>query len=128
MSDPHYIHFGPTLHLLSHQPLVVKTSNFIGYQSLRKFKVSKISFVWLPWQLFNDIVLFRIIVETYLKKQLIFKYFQKPQISSCQNKSLFGDSSILVLFIKVIYKWMRVPDFWEGEWKIGLNLEKFLFP
>ena len=32
-----------------------------------------------------------------------------------KNKTLCDDSSILLLFIKVILKWVGVLDFWEGQ-------------
>ena len=49
------------------------------------------------------------------EKQLIFKCFQTPQISSCQNKTLHTDGFILVRFRKVIFKWVKVPNFWKGQ-------------
>ena len=36
-------------------------------QGLRKHKVCKKSFVWLPWQLFDNMVLLLIIVKTSMK-------------------------------------------------------------
>ena len=40
------------------------------------------------------------------------------------TKNLCNHSSIRVLFKKVIYKWMEVPDFWEGpSGKIRLNVK-----
>ena len=38
-------------------------------QGLRKDKVCKKSFVWLPWQLFDNMVLFAIIVKTSMKNR-----------------------------------------------------------
>ena len=35
--------------------------------------------------------------QNVYEKQVIFKGFQKPHISRCQNKTLCHDSSILVL-------------------------------
>ena len=49
------------------------------------------------------------------EKQVNFKCSQKPQIRRCYNKILCNDSCILVLFKKVILKWVGVPDFWEGQ-------------
>ena len=78
--------------------------------------VSNKSFVWLPWQLFNDMVLFANNCQNVYEKRIIFKCFQKPQILRCQNKALFNDSSILVFSKKkVILKWVETPDFWEGQ-------------
>ena len=85
------------------------------FQGPRKSTVSRKSFVWLPWQLFDNMVFFPNNCQNVYEKQVIFKCFQKPQISRCQNKTLPDDSSILLLFIKVILKWVGVPDFWEGH-------------
>ena len=85
------------------------------------FKVSenerlvKKSFVWLPWQLFDYLVLFSNNCQNVYEKLVISKCFQKQQISSCQNKNFCNDSSILVLFKKVIFKWVGVPHLWEGQ-------------
>ena len=38
------------------------------------------------------------------------------------NKTWCNDSSILVLFKRVILKWVGVPDFWEGQ------VKKWSFP
>ena len=84
-------------------------------QGLKKTKVSKKSFVWLPWQLFDNMVLFAKNCQNVYEKQVIFKCFQKPQILRCQNKTLCKDSSILVLFKKVTFGWVGMPDFWEGQ-------------
>ena len=63
-----------------------------------------------------------------MSEKLIFKCFQKPQISTCLNKTLCDDISILVLFRKVLLKWVGVPDFLEGAGgKIRLNVEKLSF-
>ena len=83
------------------------------FQGLRKSKVSRKSFVWLPWQLFDNIVFFA------NEKQAIFKGFQKPQISMCQNKTLYNDSSIRLLFKKVILKWVGMTDFCEEQVENG---------
>ena len=52
-------------------------------QGLRKCKVCKKSFVWLPWQLFDDMVLFANNCHNDYEKQVIFKCSQKPQIRRC---------------------------------------------
>ena len=44
------------------------------------------------------------------KELLIFKSFQKAKISSCQKKPC-DNSSVLLLFRKVICKWEGVPGF-----------------
>ena len=59
------------------------------------------SLVWLLWQLLKDI------------KQLMFKYLEKPQTSSGQNKTLFADIFILILFRKVVLKLVRVTNVWD---------------
>ena len=46
---------------------------------------------------------------------------QKPQITRCYNNTSWNDSPILVLFKKVILKWVGMPYFWEGQ------VEKWLF-
>ena len=51
------------------------------------------------------------------EKQVVFKCSQKPQITRCYNNILCNASSILVLFRKVILKWVGAPHFWEGRWK-----------
>ena len=84
-------------------------------QIFRNFKFHKESFVWLPWQLLKDIEFFLKNCRYISEKQLSFKYFQKPQISSSENKTLFADISILVLFSKVVLKWMRASDVWEEQ-------------
>ena len=43
------------------------------------------------------------------------------------KKPLCDDSSILVLFKKVIYKLVGVPNFWEGQVEKGLNVESVHF-
>ena len=58
------------------------------------------------------------------EKRLIFKCFKKSQISSCQNKTLSDDSSILVLFKEVIFKFVGVPDSWEGQVEIRAKCRK----
>ena len=73
-------------------------------QGLRKYKVCKKSFVWLLWQLFDNMVLFANNCQNDYEKQVIFKCSQKPQIRRCHNNTLCNDSSILVLFEKVILK------------------------
>ena len=53
------------------------------------FKVSgntrfvKKSFVWLPWQLFDNMVLFANNCQNKYEKQVFFKCCQKPQIKRC---------------------------------------------
>ena len=42
------------------------------------------------------------------------------------NKILCNNSSILVLFKKVIFKWMGVPDFWEGQMKNRAKCKKMI--
>ena len=39
------------------------------FQGLTESKVSRKSFVWLPWQLFDNMVLSLIIVEMFMKKR-----------------------------------------------------------
>ena len=52
----------------------------------------------------------------YLKTTNFQTLLEKTKISDCQNKTLCDDdSSILVLVKNVIYKWVAVPDFWEGQ-------------
>ena len=63
----------------------------------------------------QSLALFSNICQSVYEKQLIFTCFQKPQTSSCQNKTLCDDSSIILIFRKVIYKWVGVPDFREGQ-------------
>ena len=52
-------------------------------QGLRKHKVCKKSFVWLSWQLFDNMVLFTNNCQKEHEKQVIFKCSQKPQIRRC---------------------------------------------
>ena len=52
-------------------------------QSLRKHKVCKKPFVWLPWQLFDNMVLFANNCQNEYEKQVFFKCSQKPQIKRC---------------------------------------------
>ena len=52
-------------------------------QGLRKHEVCKKSFAWLPWQLFDNIVLFATNCQNEYEKQVFFKCFQKPQIRRC---------------------------------------------
>ena len=52
-------------------------------QGLRKCKICKKSFVWLPWQLFDNMVLFANNCQNDYEKQVIFKCSQKPQIRRC---------------------------------------------
>ena len=105
--------------LLSQQHLVVQTSNFASIrdtlQGLRKYKVYKKSFVWLLWQLFDNMVLFANNCQNDYEKQVIFECSQKPQIRKCYNNTLCNDSSIVVLFKQVILKWVGVPHAWEGQ-------------
>ena len=55
-------------------------------------------------------------------------WIQKP-ISSCKNKALCGDSSILVHFKKGIYKCVRVPDFGRDKRKNKAKCGKMpIFP
>ena len=92
---------------LSHQPkckILYKRKILQGirdtFQGLRKSKVSRKSFVWLSWQLFDNMVLFTNNCQNVYENEVIFKCFQKPQISKCQNETLCNDSSILLLFKK----------------------------
>ena len=64
--------------------------------------VENLLYGWLPWQLFDNMVFFANNCQNVYEKQVIFKYFQKPQISRCQNKTLCNDSSIPVLFKTII--------------------------
>ena len=50
-------------------------------------------------------------IVTVSEKQLVFKCLQKPQISSCQNETLYNDNSVLGCCRKAIFRWARVPDF-----------------
>ena len=52
-------------------------------QGLRKRKVCKKSFVWLPWQLFDNMVPFANNCQNENEKQVFFKCSQKPQIRRC---------------------------------------------
>ena len=52
-------------------------------QGLRKHKVCKKSFVWLPWQLFDNMVLFANNCQNEYERQVFFKCSQKPQIRRC---------------------------------------------
>ena len=100
-------------------PLLYKRQAFGGIrdapQDLRKLKVAKKSLVWLPLQLFNEIVLFPNNCQNVYEKHILFKCFQKPQMSRCRNKTLCDDSSIHALFRKAIYKLVGVPDVWKGQ-------------
>ena len=49
------------------------------------------------------------------EKQVILKCFQKPQIGNCYFETFCNDNSILVLFRKVILKWVGVPNFWKAQ-------------
>ena len=73
------------------------------------------SFVWLPWQLFDNMVRFDSNYQNDYEKQVIFKRSQKPQIGRCLNNILCDDSSILVLFKTVVLKRVGMPHFWEGQ-------------
>ena len=42
------------------------------------------------------------------------------------NKTLCNDSSILVLFKKVILKRVEVPDFWDGQVENKVNYRKMV--
>ena len=66
--------------------------------------------------------------QNVCERQVIFKCFQKPEISRCQYKTLCNDSSILVLFKKVILMWVGVPDLRGTGGKTGLNVENIHFP
>ena len=94
-------------------------------QGLRKDKVCKKSFVWLPWQLFENMVLFANNCQNESEKQVFFKCCQTPKIGRCYNKTLCDDSSILVLFKKVILKWVGVPVFWD-RWKNRAKCRKMV--
>ena len=72
--------------------------------------------------MFNNMVLLANNCQNVYENRVIFKFFKKPQISSCQNKTLFNDSSILVLVKKAVLKWMGVSVFWVGQ------VEKCDFP
>ena len=52
-------------------------------QGLRKHKVCKKSFAWLPWQLFDNMVLFANNCQNDYEKQVFFKCSQKLQITRC---------------------------------------------
>ena len=60
-------------------------------------------------------VLFTNNSQNEYKKQVFFKCIQKPQIRKCYNKTLCDDSSVLLIFKKVILMWVGVPGFWEGQ-------------
>ena len=60
-------------------------------------------------------VLFANNCQNDYEKQVIFECSQKPQIKRCYNNTLCNDSSIVVLFKKVILKWVGVPHVWEGQ-------------
>ena len=47
-------------------------------QDLRKYKACKKYFVWLPWQLFDNMVLFANNCQNDYEKQVMFKCSQKP--------------------------------------------------
>ena len=50
------------------------------------------------------------------------------KLEGVKTKFLCDDSSVLVLFKKVILKWVGVPGFLGGTGgKIGLNVEKWSF-
>ena len=67
--------------------------------------------------------------QNVYEKQVIFKCFQNPRILRCQNKTLCNESYILVLFKKVILKWVGVPDFWDRQVKNRTKYRKMVvFP
>ena len=92
-------YFGPTLHSKkgggSSGPLPYYLINTWLYkrqilqgirdtlQGLRKYKVCKKYFVWLPWQLFDNMMLFAKNYQNDYEKLVIFKCSQKPQIRRC---------------------------------------------
>ena len=47
------------------------------------------------------------------------RYFSRAprnhKLEGVKNKTLCDDSSILVVFKKVILTWVEAPDFWEGQ-------------
>ena len=49
-------------------------------QGLRKYKVCTKSSVWLPWKLFDNLVLFANNCQNDYEKQVIFECSQTPQI------------------------------------------------
>ena len=92
-------YFGPTLYInggggVIWTPLyyLINTSLYkpqilqgIRYtlQDLRKYKVCKKSFVWLPWKLFDNMMFFANNCQNENEKQAFFKCSQKPQIRMC---------------------------------------------
>ena len=112
--------------LLSRQHVVVQSCT-LGcirdtLQGLRKQKVSKKSFVWLPWQLFDNMVLFANNCQNFHEKHVIFKCFQKPQTSRCQIK-LCVMIALFFYFSKCNFEVGGSARFLEGKGgKIGLNV------
>ena len=72
--DPYYL-----INTWLYQPQILQGIRYT-LQDLRKHKVCKKSFVWLPWQLFDNMVLFANNCQNDFKKQVFFKCSQKPQI------------------------------------------------
>ena len=65
-------------------------------QGLRKHKVCKKSFVWLPWQLFDNLVLLLIIVKTSMKN----RYFS----NASRNHKLEGVKiKLCVMIVLFLY-------------------------
>ena len=52
-------------------------------QGLRKHKVCKKSFAWLPWQLLDNMVLFANNCQNEYEKQVFFNCSKKPQVRRC---------------------------------------------
>ena len=64
-------------------------------------RLSKKSLLWLPWQLFDNLVLFA--------NNFRYHTFQGVKIKLCVMIALFS------YFCKnVILKWVEESDFWEG--------------
>ena len=88
ISDPHFIprevSSGHTPHYYLINTWLCKRQILQGIrdtlQGLRKYKVCKTSFVWLRWQLFDNMVLFANNCQNDYDKQVLFKCSQKPQI------------------------------------------------
>ena len=56
-----------------------------------------------------------IIVKTNMKNRYFSNAPRNHKLEGVKNKTLCDDSSILVLFKKVILKWVGVLNFWEGQ-------------
>ena len=75
--DPHYL-----INTWLYKPQILQGIRDT-LQGLRKHKVCKKYFAWLPWQLFDNMVLFANNCQNKHEKQVFFKCSQKPQIRRC---------------------------------------------